>query len=387
MAIEDNSQVTRLGLRHTLTNDGSSELWGLWSHQQTDQAVNYYDLSVPPNLLYPIYGSSSTHSEELQYRRSGATYATQWGVQQSREQLNYWYPPTPYTFGYTQKGQQLYAAWQQTLNPNWQLDVGLGWGKIDNSGNSTSLQHWLPKLGVVYTPDSATHLRLAAWQGMGGFAVGDATLAPVTLAGVLLTRPDDNGKLVTAVSLGGDRQLSSAWLLDAQIQRRKTGAPVITAGPQYLIEQHVDESRLAMHWQPQGNSYIVSLAYDYERIQNDPTFLALDSVDQQNLRSQQLGMRWMASAQCTLNLAWSHNQVAVTQKLYDVSYNFIGDSHQDSFNQADADLSWKFDKSRGLLIAGVRNATDTRFQYSEIDPLNPRFSKGRLMYAKLKMAW
>jgi Flp pilus assembly protein TadD len=387
LAIEDNSRVTRLGLRHTLTDD--SELRGLWSHQQTDQTVNTNDLSVPPNYLYSTYGSTSAHSEELQYRRSGATYATQWGVLQTSGQINYWYS-FPYSTGYTQKAQQLYAAWQQTLNPYWQLDAGLGWGsdKVGNAGNSTSLQHWLPKLGVVYTPDSGTHLRLAAWQGMGVFALGDATLAPVSLAGVLLTRPGDNGNLVHAVSLDGDRQLSPAWLLDAQTQRRMTGNPApVPPNGQYLIEQHVTESRLALHWQPEGNPWTLSLAYDYERIQNDPIVIAQDSVDEQSLRSQQLDMRWFASARWTANLAWSHNQVTGTQKLYDASYNFMWLANQDSFNQVDADLSWKFNGSRDVLTAGVRNATDTRFQYADIDKLNPRFSNGRLVYAKLKLAW
>jgi len=273
----------------------------------------------------------------------------------------------------------------------------LGWGKIDKqfnialAGQNTSLARWQPRLGLVYTPEPATHVRLAAWQGMGVFAAGDATLAPASLAGVLLARPGDNGKLVKAVSLGADRQLSPAWLLAAQAQRRKTGDPVIDfeTGQPLLYEQQVDESRLALHWQPQGKPWAVSLAFDNERIQNPPLFVALDSVDQQKLRSQQLALRWFASAQWTVNWAWSHNQAAGTHKIRDYSLPppyFVFLPYQDSFNQLDADLSWQFNRS-GSLTAGVRNATDTRFQYADIDRLNPRFSNGRLVYAKLKFAW
>ena len=387
-AIKDDSRVTRLGLRHSLT-DGS-ELRVLLSRQQTDQTVDTYDLAVPPNYSFSTYGSSSAHSAELQYRRSGAAYATQWGAQQTRAQINYWYS-FPYSFDYTQKSQQVYAAWQQTLNPQWQLEAELGWGKIEDRGSMTSLQHWLPKLGVVYAPDSGTHLRFAAWQGMGVFAAGDATLAPDSLAGVLLNRPGDNGKLVKAISLGADKQLSHAWLLAAQTQRRKTGTPNIDydTGQQLLYEQQVDESRLALHWQPQEKSWIVSLAYDAERIQTPPLFLALDSVDQQKLRAQQLTLRWFASAQWTVNWAWSHNRVTGAHKIADYSLpppSLAFLPYQDSFNQLDADLSWQFNRS-GSLTAGVRNAADTRFQYADIDRLNPRFSNGRLVHAKLKFDW
>ncbi|CAK0749343.1 conserved hypothetical protein [Gammaproteobacteria bacterium] len=385
--IENDSRITRLGLRHSLTEDG--ELRGLWSSQQIDPTIDIYDLSVPPNYTFSAYASGSAHSEELQYRRSGATYATQWGVQQTRGKINFWYS-FPYNFGYTQYSRQFYAAWQQMLNPYWQLDAGLGWGKIDDNGSHTRLQHWLPKLGLVYTPGSGTHVRLAAWEGMDVHSVGDATLAPVSLAGILLTRPNDNGLWVRAVSLGGDRQLSSDWLLAAEAQRRKTDLPAVNEF-QVLLEQQVDESRLTLHWQPQGKPWVMSLAYDYERIQNDPLYLPLDSVDKQRLHSQQLAMRWFANAKWTVNLEWSHNQVAATQKIFDPSLPFpyfrTLPANQDHFNQLDGNLNWKFNRSHGLLTAGVRNATDKHYQYTEIDKLNPRFSNGRLVYATLKFSW
>ncbi|OGT03464.1 MAG: hypothetical protein A3F73_07255 [Gallionellales bacterium RIFCSPLOWO2_12_FULL_59_22] len=388
----DDSKVTRLGLRHSMMEN--SELRALLSRQQTDQAADYYDFSIPPIYKMSAYGSSSAHSAELQYRRSGASYATQWGVQQFRGQIDYWYS-FPYSFGYTQKARQVYAAWQQALSPSWQLDAGLGWGEVENqyddASQSTRLQHWLPKLGVVYAPDSGTHVRLAAWRGMGFFAAGDATLAPASLAGVLLNRYGDSGNLVHGVSLGGDKQLSPAWLLDAQAQRRKMGIPNIDweSGQQVLFEQQVDEAKLALHWQPEGKPWTVSLAYDHERIRNGSQYLANDSVDQQRLRSSQLALRWFASAQCTANLKWSHNRVTGTQKFNDWSLpppSYAFEAYQDSFAQLDADLSWQFNRT-GSLTAGVRNAADTRFKYLDIDPLSPRFSNGRLVYANLKFAW
>lgn len=389
--IGDKSQVTRLGLRHDLTDDGSSALWGLLSRQLTDQAVNY-----PP---YPSYGNSSAHSEELQYRRSGAAYATQWGVQQIRGGTIFRNAAGEAHADNTRNSQQFYAAWQQTLNPNWQLDAILGWGKIDNRdntgrGDGTYLKRWLPQLGAVYTPDAATHLRLAAWQGMGIQGLGDATLAPVSLAGILLTRPGDilpNGLLVNARALGMDRQLSPAWLLTAETQQRSTRLPAVDyddAGQKNIVmhRSQVDESKLALHWQ--ANPWIVSFAYDYEQIQNGPKMSVIDSVDGQTLRAQQLNVRWFAGAQLTLNLALSHNQVDGTQQSADpVTYSPMFPAYRNHFNQVDANLNWKFNQAGGVLMAGVRNAADTHFQYTEIDKLNPRFSVGRLIYAKFKLAW
>ena len=389
--IMDDSRVTRLGLRHTLAADSSSELRGLWSRQQTDQAINSEYISLP--FPFSTSGSSSSaHSEELQYRSSGLTHTTQLGVHAYRGQAAFRQQDGSLTGDDTRKSKQFYAAWQRTLNPYWQLDAELGWGNVDdqdNTGgvNSKNLRRWLPKLGMVYTPDTDTHVRLAAWQGLGVPGVGDATLAPVSLAGILLTRPSDNGKLVQAVALGGDRQLGSAWLLAAEAQQRKVGEPFIELGQQALLVQQIDETKLALHWQPQARPWSVSLAHEYEQIRNDPKDNALDSVDEQRLRTQQLALRWFASTQWTVNLAWSHNRVTGLQKSHDPSFTPVLVAYQESFNQVDANLSWQFNRSRGTLTTGVRNATDTRFQYADLDRLNPRFSAGRLLYAKLQLAW
>jgi len=225
-------------------------------------------------------------------------------------------------------------------------------------------------------------------MGMGG--VGDATLAPVSLAGVLLTRYGDDGKLVRGVSLGADRQLSHDWLLAAEAQRRNTGIPSVDTfsrpGEQFFIRQQIDDPRLELHWQPEGKPWAVKFVYDYEHIQNEPDLTYSqenDSVNEQSLHTQQLAVRWFASEKWTAHLAWSHNRVTGTQ-INPLLPTLL--PYQDGFNQLDADLSWQFN-ARGLLTAGVRNAADTRFQYAEIDPLNERFSKGRLLYGKLKMAW
>ncbi len=392
-AVEDNSYTTRLGLRQALP-DGS-ELRTLWSLQQTDQANSNTTFFAIP---FSQFGSSGAHAAELQYRRSGADHATAWGMQYARGQLLNWNGTGWIFTNQSQAKRYIYFERQQTLNPHWQLEAGLGWGKADSMDNlgidSTSLSRWLPRLGVVYAPDSGTHLRLAAWQGLGDAGVGDATLAPTTLAGMVTTRHGDNGagdvgQLLKSVAAGADKQLGSAWLLDGQAQRRWTDQPVIFIAPvQDLLRQQVDEARLMLQWQPQGRPWAVSLALDDERLRYDYRAYRQDSVNEQHLRTQQLDVRWFAGAQWTVNLQWSHNQVNGTLSSdADLITNFPTQvAQQDGFNQLDAELIWQFIK-RGSLAAGVRNATDARFQYTEIDKLNPRFSKGRLVYARARFAW
>lgn len=397
--IEDNSDVTRFGLRYSL--DDNSELRGLISHQQTSQTDNFefVDNTLPYSDIVPFMGgtlpfpqmtlefSSKAQSLELQYFRSGAGYAMQWGVSSVRS------PRRGTTYGtadITNVAQQIYVDWQQALSRYWQLQAGLAWGKNDKEfgANSTYLRRWLPKLGAVYTPDSATHVRMAAWKNLDDAAVGNASLSPASLAGIVLNRPDDTYKLVRGIALGADKQLDPAWLLEGLAQRRWTDEPSFSGVTQILTPRQIDESRLALHWQPGNRSLSVTLAYDDEHFWNDPdpTALLPNSVVKQHLRSQQLGLRWLAGSQWTANLAWSHNLLAATQQSSDTALNPVLLDVQDRFNQTDASLNWQFNRI-GSVDIGVRNATDRSIQYTEIDPLVPRFSKGRLSYARLKLVW
>lgn len=240
---------------------------------------------------------------------------------------------------------------------------------------------------MVYTPDSGTHVRAAAWKNLNDAAVGDASLAAPSLAGIVLNRPGDTYKLVRGIALGADKQIDAAWLVEGSTQRRWTDGPYSpAAGTQVMSPAHIDESRLALHWQPGNQPLKVILAYEDEHVWNDPTFLQPNSVLEQHLRSQQLGLRWLASSQWTANLTWSHNLLAATQQSSDASFNPILLDVQDRFNQADAGLNWRFNPI-GSVDIGVRNATNRNSLYMETDSLIPRFSKGRLGYARLKLVW
>lgn len=397
--IEDNSSATRLGLRHSL--DDFSELRALVSRQQTRQTDNWTWATdfltsdfVTNTLLLPYqtqgstygtdYNSSIAHSAELQYRRSGASYAMQWGLSSARSQLDQ--PANGVEV--TNVAQQIYANWQQALSPRWQLETGLTWGKFYRLWNTSKLDtylwKWLPRLGLVYSPDGATHVRLAAWRNLDNGAVGNASLAPPTLAGIVLDRPSDYRKAGRGIALGADRQLNAAWFVEGRAQQHLTDDPYIAGVVQRMSPVRVGESRLALHWQP--GPLNVTLAYDDERFQGDPGIPAANSVLSQHLRSQQIGLRWRATSQWTANLAWSRNWLAATQQSTDINTNPILLDIQERFNQTDASLNWQFHRM-GSVDMGVRNAGGRTSSYTEIDPLVPRFSKARFGYVRLRFRW
>ncbi len=410
---QDTSGITRVGLRQTL--DDGSELRAIFSHQQSSQIENREwvsdflpttnpNYSGPGNTIgytaldtiFAYNNSSESTTGELQYRRSGTDYLSQWGVSSTRSQLAEQQWSTPPNTNITH---QVYLDWQHTLNPYWQLEAGLGWGEyvvqslaLDNSGNlvdnSTYVHDWLPKLGLVYTPDNSMHVRLAGWKGLDSAAAGDASLAPATLAGFMLNRTNDTYKLVRGVALGADKQLNAAWLLEGHAQRRWTDSPVFIDNATRLSPEHTDESRLALHWQPVNQPLNLTVAYDDEFYNYDDSKFSSqpNSLQEQHLRSAQVELRWFANSQWTANIGYSHNQLAAIQQSSDINLNPILLDVSQSFNDVDASVSWKYNKT-GTLDAGVRNAANTSILHTELDPLIPRFSQGRQVYAKVKLSW
>ena len=201
---------------------------------------------------------------------------------------------------------------------------------------------------------------------------------------MVIKLPGERNHLVQGIALGADRQLDANWLLDGQGKQFISDQMAATHKENY--RKRIEQSKLALHWQPSKQPLAASLAYEYERLQAPSKVIEADSVQEQRLGSQQLSLRWFGGAQWTLNLEWSHNQVSATMQSSDASYSPILVPYQESFTQIDASVDWHLNKT-GSLDIGVRNAGNRQFQYTSIDPLNPRFSNGRLAYAKVKLVW
>jgi hypothetical protein len=191
---------------------------------------------------------------------------------------------------------------------------------------------------------------------------------------------------VHGVAVGADTRLGSAWLLEGRAQWHRIEEPIPPLATQTLRSWQANESRLALHWQPEKHPWAATLAFEQERFQAPPFstgHITNDSVQEQRLRAQQLELRWFAGEKWTAKLAWSYNRVDGNLQTNWFSALI---PYRDSFNQADASLDWQIAEPVSL-SAGTRNATGTRFQYTNTDPLNPRFSDGRLAYVKLRLAW
>ena len=381
--IYDRSEVARLGLRHSWKS--GNEVRMLLSRQRTRQRIDFEDFSVPA-FTSSQESSSQATGGDVQYRTQAFGQPLQLGAQAYRSQSTASASPNN-----TRRSHQLYVAAQGQYNPQLKIDWGIGWGQILNQpmgGTKIVAQSWLPRIGVVFSPDIVTHLRFAAWQGLGMRSVGNAELAPVSWAGIVQTRPGDTGKRVRAVALGLDRQLGQDWLVEASAQTRTIADPFpdpVNVDQTDFSIQRVQNRRVGLYWQPHQLSWAMGLSGEYEKTRNDDFIFQLNSVGQQTLGAGQLDVRWFVNTHLSAHVKLSRNWV---NGLLQVPTAPLPSPYSNVYNQIDVSVVWKLAKNNNSQAQiGIRNLSDTRFQYTDPDPLSPRFSIGRLVYGTLNFSW
>lgn len=368
--IDEKSWVARLGMSQRL-NDGG-ELRALLSHQSTDYKFEY---DVAPGSFTP--GEAQADSVGLQYRQNFAAGVLIAGLEDYREHSDF---PLSFSENKIHAG-QVYVAQATKLSEHWDLDWSLGWSWLKNNDLvatfDTELTRWIPHLGLVYTPSPATHLRFALGQHLGLPGVGGASLAPVETAGLINTRPSEIGKLTKSAGIAFDHRLALAWLASGEAQIRDVREPVSDGVSQYLEKSRYEDGRLGLTWMPMNNAFTTTLDAGYERRTNESAGLVLDSIAEQRLRDVKLSFKWFANSHLSLKGEISRNWV-------DGDYQFSS-PYRDASTQLDTSMRWQL--KQGAIDLGVRNLLDDKFEYTESDPLAPRFSKGRFVFGNISWRW
>ena len=382
--IQEESWSARLGLRQKLSNDGELSL--LLSRQHMNQTV--HDVLFDFDSLLP---DSNAVSGEIQYRKNNKLGLLTLGVYSYSKEYEYFtgytdlgeYLIVPLVAG-TTRAKQLYAYQPIRLDEHWDMDIGLGWGWIENEDkggtNDTKLDRPNVRLGFSYTSNADTRLRLALGQGINLPSVGGATLEPVETAGMFSNRQSDTGRLVRSLELSGEQRLTTDWLLSGHMATRNMHKPVggIT---QELHLYRQQEGQVALHWLPVQKVLSVSLSAGIEKREAPDQATELDSISWQQLTDVKLGANWM------INSNWSA-RAEVSRNWVEGQYQQVippKTSFDDASNQVNASLRWKH--KQGGAELGVRNLTDDHFEYTETDPLAPRFSKGRFVYGNVSLNW
>ncbi len=218
-----------------------------------------------------------------------------------------------------------------------------------------------PKLGLLWSPNPDTTLRLAYLRGLKRTLLNNQTLEPTQVVGFNQLFDDAEVTDARRYGVGVDRHWSKTWFSGFEAVRRNgTTYKFINHDTKQGENQNENSGRLYTYWTPVAE-LALSLAYEYDHFERKN----MDNVDTDPSKPLLVVTRLLPM---TLNfnhpsgLSVKLTTTGVEQKV-ELFYNNLVRTGDDQFWVTDLALGYRLPRRMGAVNFTVKNLFDTRFQY------------------------
>jgi tetratricopeptide (TPR) repeat protein len=288
-----------------------------------------------------------------------------------------------------------YVYGHYAVSDNLTATLGASFDAFD--GQSVTDDQLNPKLGLIWTPQPGTTVRLAAFRTLQGpYASKDSLLPkiePTQVAGFNQFFFGDEGDDVTRLGIGVDRVVTESLFVGAEISNRSIDREIVVSGPGPLpgvTQVRIDESLASGYgyWTP-TTSLALGAELQLEEFDNNGDVLAE-------------GFAELRTARVPLRLKYFHPSgisagitVTYVDQTGDFGTLFAGPGglenviarDGDTFWVADASLGYRLPNRHGIIGLYVQNLFDEVFRFQDTDPENPRIMPERLVSLRFTLAF
>jgi Flp pilus assembly protein TadD len=263
------------------------------------------------------------------------------------------------------------------------LTTVLNYSRIDNGRNSWQVNRVSPKMGLTWQPVASTSFRLAWLEGVTRTLLAEQTIEPTQVAGFNQFYDDTAGTATKLYGLGLDHQFFSLLYGGMAYVHRDLEVPYIksftsgTMAENSRTDWQEQSAKIYLNWLP-DRALSVSTEYLYEKLDRNPEFFGPEFFETLATHRGRMRLTWFdpsgLRAKCVATYA---NQWGTFVDSNSFSYQTQKDS--DSFWIIDASIGYQLPKGYGLINVQLKNLFNTDFNFLEIDPDKPEFSRGRLL--------
>jgi tetratricopeptide (TPR) repeat protein len=274
------------------------------------------------------------------------------------------------------------------INPleNLTVTIGASYDNADSEYLDEVKDQFNPKFGIAWTPFAGTTLRAAAFKTLKRTLVTQQTLEPTQVAG--FNQFFDDEELTETWHYGGavDQKFSSSLYGGLEFTYRDLKVPYIRfTGPVRTNEEaDWDEylGRAYLFWTP--HEWLALRAeYSYERLKRDAELS--EGVEEADTHRVPLGVNFFHPS------GWSASMTATyIHQSGDFGGFFTGDTIRhgsDDFWTVDAAINYRLPKRYGFITVGATNLFDENFNYFDSDLNNASIQPGRVVFAKVTLAF
>jgi tetratricopeptide (TPR) repeat protein len=235
-----------------------------------------------------------------------------------------------------------------------------------------------PKFGLTWKVASATTLRFAAFGTLRRPAIENQTIEPTQVAGFNQLFDDFAGTSTHRTGIGVDHRFTPRVFAGAELTRRKL--TVLQSGSEDRFTWRERSHRAYVYFTP-NDSFAVNFSYEYDHFTRDPGLRGPEEfVEVKTHRipfalNTFLGRNWSARLLATyINQSGEFN--SLSSELF---------RDRSRFWVADASLTYRLPKRRGLLSLEVRNLFDKKFRFQETNFSTPTVAPERFAFARFSV--
>jgi tetratricopeptide (TPR) repeat protein len=248
-----------------------------------------------------------------------------------------------------------------------------------------------PKFGLTWMPTKDTTFRFAAFRSLKRGIIQKQTLEPTQIAGFNQFNDDIDGSIAKRIGFGLDHKFNNSVFIGAEVSRRYLEVPNLPTLSNTFENTRWNEknARAYVNWTP-SNLFAFGVEYNYEKLNRNNMFFELVGngvnffTELETHRAQIFGNFYHPSGFLSkLNLSY----VDQTGNFVDAVDNSL--EHRDSsrFWLLDAEVGYRLPKRHGLVVLGIKNLLDERFNYQAVDINQPTLSQGRFLFGRLTLSF
>ena len=238
-----------------------------------------------------------------------------------------------------------------------------------------------PKIGVLWTPASATTVRAGALRTLKRALPTDQTIEPTQVAGFNQFFDDVEGADAWRYGLGVDQQFSRDLYGGAEWSLRQLTTPGLDVVTQEVAELESEEqlARAYLYW-VLGRRWAVGVEYGAEKLERDQLLEgATDSFLGYTTHRASVAPTFFGASGLSATLVGTY----IRQSGDFVDMFGVASPGRDQFFTMDAILRFRLPRRWGLLSIAGKNIFDQEFRFQDLDPQDPAVIPGRRILTRL----
>ncbi|OEU71596.1 MAG: hypothetical protein BA863_15860 [Desulfovibrio sp. S3730MH75] len=249
-----------------------------------------------------------------------------------------------------------------------------------------------PKFGLIWSPNSSTTVRAAAFRVLKRLLVANQTIEPTQVAGFNQFFDDVNSTDSTRYGIAVDQKFSSTIYGGIELSKRDLDVPILGPDLSVIRKEDRDEKqhRAYLYWTPTSH-VALSAEYQFEKIEREfiPGRVDVSLLTPSETKTHRFPLAFNAyhpnGLFLTLKATYFDHQVEFPNLAGDT------DTSSDKFWVADLSIGYRLPKRWGIASLTVKNLFDEDFNFQGTDlagePRIPLLQPGRSVFASVTLSF